>query len=112
MMQTAKHTFHSIGDRGGDLVKTVGSGTAGLARRFGNGTASLARQVGIKRGLIGLAVLAAAVGGSVVVVRYLRARNADRGFGSDELGSEDTAARSRNRARAQRPADAQASRQP
>jgi len=101
MMQTAKHTFHSIGDRGGDLVKTVG-----------NGTASLARQVGIKRGLIGLAVLAAAVGGSVVVVRYLRARNADRGFGSDELGSEDTAARSRNRARAQRPADAQASRQP
>jgi len=75
MMKTVKNTFSTIGDRGGDLA----SGTADLARRFGSGTASLARRVGPRRGLIGLAVIAAAVGGSVVLIRYLRSRNRSPG---------------------------------
>jgi hypothetical protein len=78
MMKTVKHTFTSIGDHSGEIARTIGSGTAGLARRFGGGTASLARRVGPRRALIGFAVAAVAVGGSIVLVRYLRARNAER----------------------------------
>lgn len=72
MMKTVKHTFSSIGDRGSDLA----SGTADLARRFGSGTAGLAKRIGPRRGLLGLAVIVAAVGGSVVLIRYLRSRRA------------------------------------
>src|SRR5919112_4052455 len=64
MMKTVKHTIYSIGDRSSDIARTIGSETADLAKRFGSNTASLARQIGPKRGLIGLAVLAAAVGGT------------------------------------------------
>ena len=73
MMKTVKHTFSSIGDRGGDIA----SSTVDLAKRFGSGTAGLAKQIGPRRGLLGLAVLVAAVGGSVVLIRYLRSRKAD-----------------------------------
>jgi hypothetical protein len=74
MMKTVKHTIHSISDRGGDFARTIGSDTTDLARRFGHETARFARRVGPRRGLIGLAMIAAAIGGSVVVARYLRAR--------------------------------------
>jgi len=74
LMKTVKNTFSTIGDRGGDLAGDLASGTADLARRFGSGTAGLAKRVGTRRGLIGLAVIAAAVGGSVVLLRYLRSR--------------------------------------
>jgi hypothetical protein len=77
MMNTVKHTFHSIGDRGGDFARTIGSDTAVLARRVGSGTASLAKRIGPRRGLIALAVVAAAIGGSIVVARILRARKRD-----------------------------------
>jgi len=73
MMKTVKHTFSSIGDRGGDIA----SGTVDLAKRFGSGTAGLAKKIGPRRGLLGLAVFVAAVGGSVVLIRYLRSRKAD-----------------------------------
>lgn len=73
MMKTVKHTIHVIGDHGSDLA----SETVDLARRFGSGTVDLARQIGPRRGLIGLVVVAAAIGGSIVLVRYLRARKAD-----------------------------------
>lgn len=74
MMNTVRDTFSSIGDRGGEIARHVGSGTAGLARRVGNGTASIAQQIGPRRALIGLAIAAVAIGGSILVVRYLRAR--------------------------------------
>jgi hypothetical protein len=79
MMKTVKHTLSSIGDHGGELVTTVGAGTAGLARRLGGGTAGLAKRIGPRHALIGIAVAAAAIGGSIVVVRYLRARRAAAG---------------------------------
>lgn len=74
MMNTVRDTFSSIGDRGGEITRSVGSGTAEIARRVGSGTASVARQIGPRRALIGLAIAAVAVGGSILVVRYLRAR--------------------------------------
>ena len=77
MMKTVKHTIYSIGDTGGDLARTIGSDTVDLARRFGGGAASIAKRVGPKRGLIGLVVVAAAIGGSIVLVRYLRSRKAN-----------------------------------
>ena len=90
MMNTVRDTFSSIGDRGGDIARNVGSGTAHLARRVGSGTADLARDIGPKRALIGLAVAAVAIGGSILLVRYLRARRADAaGIGRDDLASGD-----------------------
>ena len=74
MMNTVRDTFSSIGDRGGEIARSVGSGTADLARRVGSGTTSIARQIGPRRALFGLAIAAVAIGGSILVVRYLRAR--------------------------------------
>jgi hypothetical protein len=108
MMQTVKHTLHSFGDRGGDFAKTIGSGTADLAKRFGSETADLAKRIGPRRGLIGLAALAVAIGGSVVLVRYLRARNLrnlENKRGANDTGedfSADRSSKSGNRSSAQR----------
>lgn len=103
MMKSVKHTIHTIGDRSGDFAKTLGSETVDLAKRFGNGTASLAKRVG-PRGLIGLAVLAAAIGGSVVLMRYLRARKLDSQRGLEDTGEDVSGshATSGNRSPAQR----------
>lgn len=76
-MNTVRDTFYSIGDRGSDLARSVGAGTVDLARRVGDGTVSLARQIGPRRALIGLAVAAVAIGGTVLVVRYLRSRRVE-----------------------------------
>lgn len=133
MMKSVKHTIYSLGETGGDfakhvgsdtydlakrfggntagLAKQLGSGTADLAKQFGSGTADLAKRIGPKRGLIGLAVLAAAIGGTVLLVRYLRARSADAQDELDENGDVTNGrnARDRKRARAQHRAEATAS---
>lgn len=83
MMNTVRDTFSSIGDRGGDIARGFGSGTAQLARRVGGGTADLARDIGPRRALIGLAVAALAIGGTIAVMRYLRARRERERFGVD-----------------------------
>jgi len=118
-MKTVKRTINTLGDYTGDfahdagkLARNIGGETAELARRFGDGTVTLARRVGPKRGLIGLAVLAAAVGGSIMLIRYLKARNADASLDADEP----TEARSNGtfankRARAQHTAESFVSRQ-
>ena len=87
-MNSAKQTFHSIGDRSSELARTFGSETAHLAKRVGSGTAHLAKQIGPRRGLIGLAVLAATIGGSVMLVRYLRARKLEQARRADEVGDQ------------------------
>jgi hypothetical protein len=98
MTKTVRKTFHSIGDRGGDIVKAVGCGTADAAKWVGRGTADIATRIGPKRGLIGLAVIAVAVGGSIVLVRYLRARNADSlDMENDLTGTTGRGARARKR---------------
>jgi hypothetical protein len=93
MMNTVRDTFSSIGDRGGELARGVGSGTAELARRVGSGTASVARRVGPRRALIGLAIAAVAIGGTIFVLRLLRARR-ERDEAID-LGEEDLASAGR-----------------
>jgi hypothetical protein len=87
MTKTVRKTFHSIGDRSGDVAKAFGSGTAHLAKRVGRGTADLATRIGPRRGLIGLAVIAVAIGGSIVLVRYLRTRNAEYPLEMDVTGT-------------------------
>jgi hypothetical protein len=108
MMKTVKHTFTSIGDHGGDFARTIGAGTVGLARRVGDETAGLARRIGPRRALIGLAVAAVAVGGTIVVLRYLRARNADR-FETGATGESAGRGNHSGRSRAKHTAGAQIS---
>jgi hypothetical protein len=85
----ASNLVHSIGSSTGAFAKRIGSGTAGLASKVGGGTASLARAVGPKRGLIGLAVIAGAIAGGIIVARFLKRRAIESGSmqASDELGS-------------------------
>lgn len=84
-MKTVKTTFYTLGDRTGDLARTIGDETVDLARRFGDGTMTLAKRVGPRRGLIGLAAAVAVIGGSIMLVRYLKARNAQQ----DELADDE-----------------------
>ncbi|HEY0194258.1 MAG TPA: hypothetical protein VGC42_24250 [Kofleriaceae bacterium] len=96
-----------------DLARRFGGDTADLARRFGDGTADLAKRVGPKRGLIGLAVLAATIGGSIMLIRYLKARAAEQAIDGDEP-SETNGTKSNfanKRARAQHTAESFVSRQ-
>ena len=90
MTNTVRDTFSSIGDRGGDIARNLGAGTAHLARRVSRGTTSLARDVGPRRALIGIAVAAVAIGGSILLMRYLRARRERDRYGIDR--EEDLAA--------------------
>jgi hypothetical protein len=83
MMNTVRDTFYSLGDRGSDIARSFGAGTAHLARRVGDGTVDLARDIGPRRALIGLAVAAVAIGGTIVVLRYLRARRERDGVSVD-----------------------------
>lgn len=93
MMNTVRDTFSSIGDRGGEIARSVGTSTTELAKRVGSGTADIARQIGPRRALIGLAIAAVAIGGSILVVRFLRARREREQLGIER--QEDLAAASR-----------------
>ena len=99
MLNTVKDAMHTIGDstedfakrfgsEAADIAKMVGSEAAHLAKKvshdaadlaksFGSGTADLAKRIGPKRAIIGVAVLGVLVGGSIWLVRYLRARKED-----------------------------------
>jgi hypothetical protein len=112
MMNTVKQTFHSIGDRSSELARTFGSETAHLAKRVSSGTTNLAKQIGPRRALIGLAVLAVGIGGSVMLVRYLRARNLEKARRAGQTGNQASAGhgtRSHDRSRSQRTNDVQPS---
>ncbi len=89
MLNTVKSLMHNVGDNSGDfakrfglasadIAKIVGANTAQFARRVSDQTTDIARRVGPKRGLIGLAVVAVAVGGGIMLARYLRARAEER----------------------------------
>jgi hypothetical protein len=80
MLETVKNAMYTIGDSTSDLAKRFGSETADLAKRVGSGTADLAKRVGPKRAIIGLAIAGVVIGGSILLVRYLRARKEDLPF--------------------------------
>ncbi len=91
MLETVKKAMHNIGD-----------GTGHLAKRVGSGTADLARRVGPRRAIIGIAVIGVVVGGSILLVRYLRARKEDLPFeGSEEQAPGRAPSRRTRRAEAQ-----------
>lgn len=62
----------TFGSNAADFAKHAGGSAAGLAKVAGGSAVVLAKKVGPKRGLIGLGVIAAAVGG-YFIVRHLRA---------------------------------------
>ncbi|MGN6106285.1 MAG: hypothetical protein ACTHU0_14355 [Kofleriaceae bacterium] len=108
-----KNVMHSVGDSTGsfarrvgcgtsDLARRVGGGTAHLAKRVGSGTADFARHVGPRRTWIGVALVGAGIAGSILLVRYLRARRERAPL--DAYGNEDFVSRAR-RARRERKAD-------
>lgn len=73
-----------------DFMSSVGCTTSDLAKRVGDNTVDLARRVGPKRGIIGFVVLGAAIGGSIYLIRYLRAR-------AEEMEGEETRTPMQNR---------------
>jgi hypothetical protein len=85
MMEFAKDLVSNIGGATADFARMVGGNTADMAKRVGGGGAKLAKEIGPKRGLLGLAFVAAAVGSGIYLVRYLRTRAAD-GVGKDTNG--------------------------
>ncbi|HEX7838667.1 MAG TPA: hypothetical protein VF469_14425 [Kofleriaceae bacterium] len=101
MKYMARDTLHSIGERSSDVAKTIGSSTAHLARRVSDRTADLANQVGPRRALIGLAVAAVAIGGTVMLVRFLQARRArlNAGIGREERPASGVGGRTNERVR-------------
>ncbi len=66
-----------IGEHSADIAKLIASNTSSAAKKVGSETADLAHRIGPKRGLLGFVALVAAVGGGVVLVRYLRSRQAE-----------------------------------
>jgi hypothetical protein len=82
-----------------EIIFTVGDTTGSFAKSVGSRTVDIAKYVGAKRALIGLAVIAAAVGGSIVLVRYLRRREEELEIEGGDMSRE---TRSRKVARAER----------
>lgn len=92
MMENARHRVSKFGSR-------MTGGTAVFTRRVGNRSLHIARRIGPKRSVLGLVVLGAAIGGSIYLVRRLRARKespvaspgemrseyAKRNYGQDEV---------------------------
>jgi len=69
-----KEIISTVGDSTGSLAKSIGLSSVDLAKTIGTRTAALANDIGPKRALIGAAILVVAVGGGIVLVRYLRRR--------------------------------------
>ena len=89
---TVKEIIYTVGDSTGTFAKHVGLTSADLAKAVGSGTVDLAQRIGPKRALIGFAILAAAVGGSIVLVRYLRRRELEQ----ESMRASDEAMRARS----------------
>jgi len=98
MKHTVKDVIHNLGSGADDVAKHVGRSSLQLAKRVKNGTTSLAHDIGPKRGLIGLAIFAVAVGGTIVLVRYLRARADELPIEGEDL-DESTSRRAKRRAK-------------
>jgi hypothetical protein len=78
MLNTVKEIIYTVGDSTGAFAKSMGLSSVDLAKNIGTGTVALAKDIGPKRALIGAAIVAAAIGGGVVLVRYLRRREVER----------------------------------
>jgi hypothetical protein len=75
---TMKDAISDFGCATGDLAKRFGSGTSRVAKRVGRRTTDLVDDIGPARALIGLAVIGAAIAGTVLLVRYVRTKRAEQ----------------------------------
>lgn len=115
MLETVKNVMSSIGDNTGDfarrfgpaaldVAKQIGPTSAVLAKRVSKDTRKIARRVGPVRGLLGIALVGAAVGGSIYLVRYLRDRkNELEGMapeGEQQASEQPTKGKKRNKRKA------------
>ncbi|HLL23806.1 MAG TPA: hypothetical protein VK427_16825, partial [Kofleriaceae bacterium] len=78
MLNTVKDFFSSAADVTLPFARSVGVSSTDLVKSFGAGTVSIAKDIGPKRALIGFAIVAAAVGGGILLARYLRTREDDQ----------------------------------
>jgi hypothetical protein len=101
MLNMVKDLITSVGGPTGSFAKTVGLSSAGLAKSVGAGSVALAKDIGHKRALIGAAVAGAAIVGSVLLVRYLRARKQERLDHESMEASDDATRRNSRMARAE-----------
>ena len=74
MLKEVKEVIYTVGDATGSFAKAFGLTTADVAKSVGKRSAGLIEDLGPRRVLIGAALLAAAVGGGLLLVRYLRQR--------------------------------------
>ena len=90
MLNSVKEVIYTVGDSTGSFAKSLGLHTADIAKMVGTGSVKVAKEIGPQRALIGAAILAVAVGGSVLLVKYLRRREQDRieREARGEIGSE------------------------
>ncbi len=84
-MEIAKDLVSNVGGATADFARILGRNTAGIAKRVGSGGAKLAKDIGPKRGLLGVAIVAAVVGSGIYLARYLRTRAAEA-RGEDATG--------------------------
>ena len=95
MLSTVKEIIYTVGDTTGSFAKSLGLSTADIAKTVGRETVALAKDIGPKRALIGAAILAAAVGGGILLVRYLRVRE-QRELEAESMEASDQAKERRN----------------
>ena len=90
MLNALKDTGHAVGEFVSDSARSVGGGIA-----------TVAKNVGLKRGAIALGIFAGGIG-TLVLVRYLRAR------GDDDETIESNGVRTKKQKRAAKHAQAHA----
>ncbi len=74
MLKQVKEVIYTVGDSTGSFAKAFGLTTADIAKSVGKRSTGLVKDLGPRRVLIGAALLAVAVGGGIILVRYLRQR--------------------------------------
>jgi hypothetical protein len=77
MLNTVKEVIYTVGDSTGSFAKSIGLSSADLAKTIGTRSVKIAKDIGPKRAIIGAAILVVAVGGGIVLMRYLRRRDAE-----------------------------------
>lgn len=90
MLNKVKDIIFTVGDSTGSFAKQFGLSSVDVAKTVGERSVKIAKDIGPKRAIIGAAILAVAVGGGIVLVRYLRRREQER-LDSESMDASDAA---------------------